>query len=97
MKAIESRSPMDQCLRFRVLDDNAWRAGRAVNVSSSGILFSSAQPLEIGTVLEVDFHSNELKTSLGPRRGIVVRRVLMRWPDLNPLVAIRFLEEEPLN
>jgi hypothetical protein len=93
MKVIESRSPVDQSLRFRVLDENAWRVGRTINVSKSGMLFTSHEPLEIGTVLELDFRSGEP----GPRRGVVVRRVLMRWPDLNPLAAIRFLEEEPWN
>ena len=93
MKAIESRSPVDQCLRFRLQDEDRWRNGRTVNVSRSGLLFSSAQSLEIGTVLEINLELQELVGSENLRHGVVVRRVLMAWPDVDTLVAIRFMDD----
>ena len=93
MKAIESRSPVDQCLLFRLQDEDNWRNGRTVNVSRSGLLFSSAQSLEVGTVVEIDLDLQQLIGCENVRFGVVVRRVLMAWPDLNALVAIRFLED----
>lgn len=87
MKAIDSRSPVDQSLRFRLQDEEQWRTGRTVNISSSGLLFSSLEQIEVGTVLQV-----HLREWQAVRSGRVVRRVLMAWPDLTALVAIRFLE-----
>lgn len=94
MKAIESRSPVDQCLRFRLQDEDRWRNGRTVNVSRSGLLFSSAQSLEIGTVVEINLNLQELVGRENLRYGVVVRRVLMAWPDVNALVAIQFMEDD---
>jgi PilZ domain-containing protein len=94
MKAIESRSPVDQCLRFRLQDEDRWRNGRTVNVSRSGLLFSSAQSLEIGSVVEINLNLRQLIGSENVRYGVVVRRVLMAWPDINALVAIRFIEDD---
>ena len=93
MKAIESRSPVDQCLRFRLQDEDRWRNGRTVNVSRSGLLFSSAQSLEIGTVVEINLDLQELVGSENLRYGVVVRRVLMAWPDVDTLVAIQFMDD----
>jgi hypothetical protein len=93
MKAIESRSPVDQCLRFRLQDEDRWRNGRTVNVSRSGLLFSSAQSPEIGTVVEINLNLQELVGFENLRYGVVVRRVLMAWPDVNALVAIQFMED----
>lgn len=87
MKAIDSRSPVDQCLRFRLQDEDQWRIGRTVNISNSGMLFSSLDQVEVGTVIEF-----ELCDSHAARSGMVVRRVLMAWPELTAQIAIRFLE-----
>ena len=87
MKAIDSRSPVDQCLRFRLQDEDQWRIGRTVNISNSGLLFSSLDQVEVGTVIEF-----ELCDSQTARSGMVVRRVLMAWPELTAQIAIRFLE-----
>lgn len=87
MKAIDSRSPVDQCLRFRLQDEDQWRIGRTVNISRSGMLFSSLEQVEVGTILEI-----ELQEQQDPLTGMVVRRVLMAWPDLTAQVAIRFLK-----
>ncbi len=88
MKAIDSRSPVDQCLRFRLQDEEQWRIGRTVNISNSGMLFSSLDQVEVGSVVEVDLHESQTV-----RFGMVVRRVLMSWPDLTAQVAIRFLKD----
>lgn len=93
MKAIESRSPVDQCLRFRLQDEDRWRYGRTVNVSRSGLLFSSAQSLEIGTVVEFNLDLQNVVGCENLRYGVVVRRVLMAWPDVDTLVAIQFMED----
>ncbi len=92
MKAIESRSPVDQCLRFRLQDEDGWRVGRTVNISRSGLLFATFEQIEVGTVLEVDLGRVEKSRRQPLRHGMVVRRVLMAWPDVTTLVAIRFLE-----
>lgn len=88
MKAIDSRSPVDRCLRFRLQDEDQWRIGRTVNISESGMLFSSLEQVEVGTILEV-----ELLEQGTPLTGMVVRRVLMAWPDLTAQVAIKFLKD----
>ncbi len=99
MSNVEPRIAVDKVVQFRRPDEAQWRSGRTRNLSRSGLLFSSAAYLNVGSVVEVRLVDTDGKISL-PRPGQrclgqVVRRVLMSWPEVVPLFAIRFLEGGP--
>ena len=99
MRDVEPRIVVDKVIQFRRPEEVEWRIGRTRNLSRSGLLFSSAAYLTVGSVVEVQLVETDGKVSL-PRPGQrcigqVVRRVLMSGPEVVPLVAIRFLEGGP--
>ncbi len=99
MSNAEPRIALDKVVQFRPPDETEWRVGRTRNLSRSGLLFSSPAYLSVGSVVEVRLVDTDGKISLpGPGQrcvGQVVRRVLMSWPEVVPLFAIRFLEGGP--
>lgn len=60
------------------------------------MLFSSQVCLEVGTVMEIRLLNDDADGNVlvvGPScLARVVRRVLMAWPEVSTLVAVRFLE-----
>ena len=48
------RMPIDCSLSFNVEDDDRPHRGKVINLSSRGILFSSRQRLETGTLLNIE-------------------------------------------
>ncbi len=99
MRDAEPRIVVDKIIQFHRPEEMEWRTGRTRNLSHSGLLFSSAAYLSVGSVVEVQLVDMDGKISL-PRPGQrcigqVVRRVLMSWPEVVPLIAIRFLEGGP--
>lgn len=99
MRAVEPRVAVDKIVQFRPPEETEWRFGRTRNLSRSGLLFSSSAYLQVGSLVEIqllDTDGNVCLPEPGQRRiGQVVRRLLMSWPEVVPLFAIRFLEEEP--
>lgn len=99
MRAVEARVVVDKIVQFRQPEDAEWHFGRTRNISRSGLLFSSSVYLQIGSVIEVQLrHPDGHLWFPEPGRrcvGQVVRRVLMSWPEVVPLFAIRFTEGEP--
>jgi hypothetical protein len=78
-------------LRFRVEGEQDWTPGETLNLSESGVLFSSDQILEVNTRVEITFQtkgSPMLQTST--RIAEVVRRVLSNWPETRPVFGARF-------
>lgn len=43
--------------------------------------------------MEINLNLQELDGRENLLYGVVVRRVLMAWPDINALVAIRFMDD----
>jgi len=79
-------------LRYRVSGNKKWVAGETLNVSESGILFSSEELLEVHTILEITFQkSGTPLLSTSTRRAQVVRRVLNSWPEeTRPIFGAKF-------
>lgn len=98
MSDAEPRFAVDKIVQFRVLGQSDWHFGRARNLSRSGMLFSCNACPGVGCLVEIQLLDVDQGLGLqvtGARcLGQVVRRVLMSWPDVVPLVAIRFMEEE---
>ncbi len=91
---------VDKIVQFRQPKELEWRSGRTRNLSCSGLLFSSVAYISVGSVVELRLIDMDGNISL-PRPGEgcigqVVRRVLMSWPEVVPLFAIRFLEGGPI-
>ncbi|MGH9406230.1 MAG: PilZ domain-containing protein [Terriglobia bacterium] len=49
------RCPVETAIRFRRLDDSAWRLGQIENVSRSGVLFRCDLAIRAGTWIEMGF------------------------------------------
>lgn len=78
-------------LRYRIEGREDWSAGETVNLSESGILFSSESLLELDTRLEITFQtSGTPMLSSSTRVALVVRRTLSNWPETRPTVGARF-------
>ena len=81
-------------VRFRLAGESRWRAGTTLNISTSGILFSTPDlPPEGGDELQI-FCSDSHRPVLRIARVRVVRRVLFCWPDTEIHVGVEFLDLE---
>lgn len=64
-------------LRYRPVGAARWREGRIENISRSGVLFWTDQPLEVDTRLEMSFMLPPIDTAPSiVCRGRIVRTVL---------------------
>ena len=78
-------------LRYRIRGEQESSLGETVNLSESGVLFSSESLLEIDTKLEITFQTSGTPLfSSSTRLAQVVRRVLSNWPETRPAFAARF-------
>jgi hypothetical protein len=78
-------------LRYRLEGAQNWQPGEAINMSESGLLFSSDEMLEINTRVQITFQHSEMpmiKTST--RLARVVRRNLANWPETRVLFGAKF-------
>lgn len=78
-------------LRYRLAGAEDWFLGETINVSESGLLFSSDEMLEVQTRLEITFQISGaplLPRSLRP--ATIVRRVLSNWPETKLLFGVRY-------
>jgi PilZ domain len=78
-------------LRYRVSAGEEWRQGETVNISESGLLFSSDEMLEVDANVEITFQTKGtpmLQSST--RQALVVRRLLANWPDTRLMFGARF-------
>ncbi len=83
----ELRIPM----RYRLEGRQDWCAGESINMSESGILFSSDDLLEVDARLEITFQTSGaplLQSST--RQAFVVRRTLSNWPETRLVFGARF-------
>lgn len=78
-------------LRYRVEGQKDWSAGQTLNLSESGLLFSSDDILEINTRVEITFQTMGVPMLQSSTRiADVVRRVLNNWPETRPVFGARF-------
>ena len=78
-------------LRYRIEGQAEWSAGEALNLSESGLLFSSDDILEINTRVEITFQTISVPMLQSSTRiADVVRRVLNNWPETRPVFGARF-------
>ena len=78
-------------LRYRVAGQKDWSTGETLNLSESGLLFSSDDILEINTRVEITFQTVSVPMLQSSTRiADVVRRVLNNWPETRPIFGVRF-------
>lgn len=78
-------------LRYRLEGQADWLAGEAINMSETGLLFSSDQLLEIDAKVQITFQSDEIpQVKSSTRLARVVRRTLSNWPETRIRFGARF-------
>ncbi len=78
-------------LRYRLEGQEDWAAGEAINMSESGLLFTSDQLLEIDSKVQITFQSIDTpQVKSSTRLARVVRRTLSNWPETRVKFGARF-------
>lgn len=78
-------------VRYRIAGREEWSLGETINVSESGLLFSSDELLEIQSKLEITFQiSGAPLLPRSTRRATIVRRVLSNWPETKLFFGVRY-------
>jgi hypothetical protein len=78
-------------LRYRRDGQQEWHPGETINVSESGLLFSSNELLEVDAKLEITFQTTGVPLlQSSTRLALIVRRVLSNWPETRLFFGARF-------
>ena len=78
-------------LRYRMEGQDDWAIGEAINMSESGLLFTSDQLLEIDSKVQITFQSIDTpQVKSSTRLARVVRRTLSNWPETRVKFGARF-------
>ena len=78
-------------LRYRLEGQEDWATGEALNMSESGLLFTSDQLLEINSKVQITFQSIDTpQVKSSTRLARVVRRTLSNWPETRVKFGARF-------
>ena len=78
-------------LRYRIAGNEGWSMGETINMSESGLLFSSNELLELDASLEITFQTTGAPLlERTTRRAQVVRRTLNNWPETRLIFAAKF-------
>ncbi|HKV92824.1 MAG TPA: PilZ domain-containing protein [Candidatus Angelobacter sp.] len=79
-------------LRYRLEDGQEWRIGEAINMSESGLLFSSNEMLEVDARVQITFQGADIPMMLhsSTRLARVVRRNLSNWPETRIFFGAKF-------
>jgi hypothetical protein len=78
-------------LRYRLDDGQEWRAGEAINMSESGLLFSSNEMLEVDCRVQITFQGPDIPmVKSSTRLARVVRRNLSNWPETRIFFGAKF-------
>ena len=78
-------------LRYRREGHDEWHPGETINVSESGLLFSSNELLEVDDKLEITFQTTGVPLLQSSTRvALIVRRVLSNWPETRLFFGARF-------
>ena len=77
--------------RYRLEGQEDWRQGETINISKSGVLFSSDEMLEVDAKVEIIFQSTGVALMhSSTHRARVVRRMLNNWPETRLVFGARF-------
>lgn len=78
-------------LRYRLEGGQEWRPGEAINMSESGLLFSSNEMLEVDARVQITFQGPDFPMlHSGTRVVRVVRRNLSNWPETRIFFGAKF-------
>lgn len=78
-------------LRYRLEGQQDWSNGEAINMSESGLLFTSDQLLEIDARVQITFQKIDTpQVQSSTRLARVVRRTLSNWPETQVKFGARF-------
>jgi hypothetical protein len=77
-------------LRYRLEGKQDWLPGDAINMSETGLLFSSDHLLEVNDRVQITFQNSEPEMKSSMRVARVVRRILSNWPETRVKFAARF-------
>jgi hypothetical protein len=78
-------------LRYRREGQQEWTLAETINISSSGLLFSSNELLEVDARVEITFQTSGTPLiERSTRVATVVRRVLNNWPETGLVFGARF-------
>ena len=78
-------------LRYRLEGQQDWAPGEAINMSESGLLFSSDELLEIDSRIQITFQTCESPMMKSSTRIVrVVRRILSNWPETRVMFGAKF-------
>jgi len=78
-------------VRYRLEGHADWSIGEAINMSESGLLFSSDELLEIDMKVQITFQSIDTpQVQSSTRLARVVRRTLSNWPETQIKFGARF-------
>lgn len=78
-------------MRYRAEGQKDWSIGEAINMSESGLLFSSDQLLDLDARVQITFQNIDTPMmSSGTRLVRVVRRILSNWPETRVVFGARF-------
>lgn len=86
-----TRHELNIPLRYKLEGQADWAAGEAINMSATGLLFSSDQLLEIDAKVQITFQSIDTpQVKSSTRLARVVRRTLSNWPETRIRFGARF-------
>lgn len=78
-------------LRYRREGQEEWQPGETINVSETGILFSSNEMLEVDAQVEITFQTSGVPLlQSSTRTALVVRRMLSNWPETRLIFGARY-------
>jgi PilZ domain len=78
-------------LRYRLEGQKDWRPGETINMSESGVLFSTNEMLEVDARVEITFQTSGIPLlQSSTRAALVVRRILSNWPETRLVFGARF-------
>jgi len=78
-------------LRYRLEGAQSWQPGEAINMSESGLLFSSNEMLEVDMRVQITFQATGTPmVQSSTRLARVVRRMLSNWPETRILFGAKF-------
>jgi len=78
-------------IRFRRAGTQDWLMGETINLSESGLLFTSNELLEVGNRLEITFQTTGTPLIARSTRTVrIVRRMLSNWPETRIMFAVAY-------
>lgn len=85
------RYPVAAPFRYRAIGETEWRAGKVVNVSSTGVLFSAEATVRPGMAIEMCFSLPPAKANAGGAQ-VISSGFVVRTDDSadGPQLAARF-------